>query len=90
MMHSRHLDSPCVATTADMPFFFFFFLLKVAEVKLEAGPLPWQDMNHRGKSLHGINTTTAVGRDEHAHLCNKSMWTTKHARSPSTGTWDTS
>lgn len=79
-----------MATTADMPFFFFFFLFKVAEVKLEAGPLPWQDMNHRGKSLHGINTTTAVGRDEHAYLCNKSMWTTKHARSPSTGTWDTS
>lgn len=24
--------------------------LKVAEVKLEAGPLPWQDMNHSGKA----------------------------------------
>lgn len=27
-----------------------FFFLKVAEVKLEAGPLPWQDMNHRAKA----------------------------------------
>lgn len=25
-------------------------LSKVAEVKLEAGPLPWQDMNHSGEA----------------------------------------
>lgn len=26
------------------------FLLKVVEVRREAGPLPWQDMNHSGKA----------------------------------------
>lgn len=28
--------------------------VKVAEVKQEAGPLPWQDMNHSGKTSSAL------------------------------------
>lgn len=79
-------DEMCLCLLFDLcmwagPIWLKMFQIRPSQVKREAEPLPWQDMNHRGWSLFVTSITTAEGRDEHAFL---SMWEqhVNHWKSP--------